>query len=98
MIRLKARNIMDTKVIPLTDLQADPEGVLSRCYDSGQPVVVELPNRGLISIQPVEPDDDLVNELIEHNAAFRKLLSKSLASPREPFPFASQDKDSTTGD
>jgi len=78
---------MDTKVIPLSDLQADAEGVLSRCYDSGQPLIVELPNRGLISIRPVEEDDDLVNQLIEHNPAFRELLAKSIASPREPFPF-----------
>jgi hypothetical protein len=79
---------MDTKVIPLSDLQADAEGVLSRCYDSGQPPIVELPNRGLISIRPIEEDDDdLVNQLIEYNPAFRDLLAKSIASPREPFPF-----------
>ncbi len=78
---------MDTKVIPLSDLQADLEGMLRRCYDSGQPLVVTLPDRGLISIQPVESDDDLVNELIEHDSAFQGLLAKSLASPREPFPF-----------
>jgi hypothetical protein len=79
---------MDTKVIALSDLQADTEGILSRCYDSGQTLVVELPNHRLVSIQPVEPDDDLANELIEHNPAFRALLEKSLASGREPFPFA----------
>ena len=78
---------MDTKVIPLSDLQADPEGVLGRCFDTGETVVVALPNRGLVSIQPVESDDDLVDELTEHNAAFRELLTQSLASPREPFPF-----------
>ncbi len=80
---------MDTKVIPLSDFQVDTAGVLNRCYDSGQPVLVELPNRGLVSIQPVESDDDLVNDLIEHNPAFRALLEKSLASPRVPFPSAS---------
>jgi hypothetical protein len=78
---------MDTKVISLSDLQVDPVGVLSQCYDSGQPVVVELPNRGLVSIQPVEPDDGLINDLIKHNPAFRALLEESLASPRVPFPF-----------
>ena len=78
---------MDTKVIPLSDLQADPEGVLRRCYDSGESLVVKLPDRGLISIRAVEEEDDLVNQLIEHNPAFRELLSKSIASPREPFPF-----------
>jgi hypothetical protein len=77
---------MDTKVIPLSDLQADPTGVLNRCFDSGQIFVVELPDRGLISIQPVESGDDLVDDLIEHNPAFRTLLERSLASPREPFP------------
>jgi mRNA-degrading endonuclease RelE of RelBE toxin-antitoxin system len=79
---------VDTKVIPLSDLQADTEGVLTQCYDLGQSLVIELPNRGLISIQPVDPHDDLVNDLIEHNAGFRNTLAKSLASPREPFPFS----------
>lgn len=78
---------MDTKVIPLSELQSDTEGILSRCYDSGQSLVVELPNHGLVSIRPVESDDDLANDLIEHNPAFRALLEKSLASGREPFPF-----------
>ena len=78
---------MDTKVISLADLQVDPAGVLSRCYDSGQPVLAELPNHGLVSIQPVEPDDDLINDLIKHNPAFRALLERSLASPRGLFPF-----------
>ncbi len=78
---------MDTKVIPLSDRQADAEGVLRRCYDAGQTLVIELPDRGLISIQPLEENDDLVNQLIDHNPSFRELLAKSLASPREPFPF-----------
>jgi hypothetical protein len=79
---------MDIRVIPLSDVQADPEWILSRCYDSGQSLVVELPNHGLVSIRPVESDDDLANDLIEHNPKFRALLEKSLASGREPFPFA----------
>ena len=43
-------------------------------------------NHGLVSIQPVDSDDDLINDLIKHNPAFRALLEKSLASPRVPFP------------
>lgn len=78
---------MDPKVISLSDLQADPKRVLRQCYDSGQALVVELPHRGMISIRPVEEDDDLVNQLIERNPAFREFLAKSIASPREPFPF-----------
>ncbi len=80
---------MNTKVIPLSDLQADPGGVLQRCYDSGETLVVELPDRGPISIRAVEEDDDLVNQLIEQNPACRELLAKSIASPRETFPFES---------
>ncbi len=83
---------METEVISLKEFQVDPLGVLNRCYDSGQPIVVELPNHGFVSIQPVEADDDLINDLIEHNASFRVLLEKSLASPREPFPFASAEE------
>lgn len=88
---------MDTKVISLSDLQADPEGMLGRCYDSGEPLIVELPNRGRISIRPLE-DDDLVNELIEHNPAFRELLTKSIAGPREPFPFDDPEGDRAGSD
>jgi hypothetical protein len=77
---------MDTKVIRLSDLQADPERVLRRCYDGGQTVVVELPDRGLMSIRPLE-EDDVVNQLIEHNQGFRELLARSITSPRETFPF-----------
>ena len=38
-------------------------------------------------IQRVDANDDLIDDLIEHNPAFRALLAKSLASPREPYPF-----------
>lgn len=44
----------DAKVIPWGDLRADPEGVLNRCFDSGEPVVVEIPDRGRVSIRPVD--------------------------------------------
>ena len=65
---------MDTKVIPLSDLRADPEGVLRRCDDSGQSLIVERPDHGLVSIQPVDPDDDRIDNLIAHNPAFRALV------------------------
>ena len=76
---------MDTKVIPLRELQTNTEGYLRLCCDSGQPIVVELPDSRLVAIQPLETDDDLVNELIETNPAFRALLARSAASPRKPF-------------
>ena len=76
---------MDTKVIPLRELQTDTEGYLRRCLESGQSLVVQLPDSGLVAIQPLQDDDDLVNELIEHDTAFRALLAQSAASPRKPF-------------
>jgi hypothetical protein len=77
---------MDTKTIPLSELQADQEGVLHRCLDVRQVLVVELPDRRFIAIQPLlESDDNLTDELIENNPAFREMLAKSLASLRELF-------------
>jgi len=76
---------MDTKVIPLRDFQADPEGVLRRCCDTGETLVVELADARLVSIQPLDDDDDLVNDLLGGNAAFQALVQKSAASPRKPF-------------
>jgi hypothetical protein len=79
---------MSIKLIPLSRLEADPRGTLNECLDSGQPLVVELPDHRLVSIQGLEPDedDDLVDRLLESNAAFRALVAKSKASPRRPFP------------
>ncbi len=79
---------MSIKLIPLSRLEADPRGILSECLDSGEAMVVELPDHRLVSIQGLEPDedDDLVNRLIESNPAFRELIEKSKASPRKPFP------------
>ena len=76
---------MDTKVIPLRELQTDTEGYLRRCLESGQSLVVEFPDSRLVAIQPLDSDEDLVNELIEEDPAFRALLAKSAASPRKPF-------------
>ncbi len=41
---------MDIEVIPLTQLQTDTPGLLTRCCDSGQPVVVVLPDHRLVAI------------------------------------------------
>jgi hypothetical protein len=79
---------MSIKLIPLSRLEADPRGTLTECLDSGSALVVELPDHRLVSIQGLEPDDDddLVNQLLESNPAFRALVERSKASPRKPFP------------
>ena len=78
---------MSIKQIPLSRLEADPTGTLKECADSGQSIVVELPDHRLVSIQTLEPgdDDSLVDDLIESNPTFRALIEKSKASPRRPF-------------
>jgi hypothetical protein len=48
----------------------------------------QIQDRVPTSIHQVESTDDFVSDLIEHNQAFRALLERSLASGREPFPFA----------
>ena len=60
--------------------------------ESGSIMVVELPDHRLVAIQSLESaeDDDLVNELLASNPAFRKMVAKSKAGPRKPFPLASE--------
>lgn len=79
---------MSIKLIPLSRLDADPRGTLIGCLDTGEALVVELPDHRLVSIQGLEPDgdDDLVDRLLESNSAFRALVEKSKSSPRRPFP------------
>ena len=79
---------MSIKLIPLSRLEADPQGTLNECLDSGQALVVELPDHRLVSIQGLEPgdDDDLIDRLLESNPSFRALVKKSKASRRRPFP------------
>jgi hypothetical protein len=79
---------MDIAVIPWSQLQTDPQKVLSDCCDSGRPVVVELPDQRLVSIQslePVEGDDSLISDLLANNPSFRALVEKSRSSPRKDF-------------
>ena len=78
---------MDIKTIPLSRLEADPEGTLSECADSGEAFVVELPGDRFVAIQPLEPggDDSLMSDLLESNPEFQALVAKSKASPRKPF-------------
>ena len=79
---------MPIKTIPLSRLEADPRGTLNECADSGEAVVVKMPDQRLIAIQPLDPseDDELTSELLQSNPAFQALVAKSKASPRKAFP------------
>jgi hypothetical protein len=78
---------MAIKTIPLSRLEANLKATLDKCADSGQALVVEMPDHRLIAIQALDTteDDSLVDDLLESNAAFRALVAKSKASPRKSF-------------
>lgn len=78
---------MAIKTIPLSRLEADLRETLNECADSGQTLVVEMPDQRLLAIQALDPqeDDTLMDELLASNPKFQALVAKSKASPRKPF-------------
>ncbi len=80
---------MGIKTIPLSHLETDLKKTLDECADSGETVVVEMPDQRLLAIQPLDPreDDSLTDELLASNPRFQALVAKSKASPRKPFAF-----------
>ncbi len=78
---------MGIKTIPLSRLEGNLRATLNECADSGEPIVVELPDQRLIAIQALDAaeDDSLVDELLQSNPAFQALVAKSKAASRKPF-------------
>ena len=78
---------MAIKTIPLSRLETDLKKTLNECAESGETVVVELPDQRLLAIQPLDPreDDSLIDQLLATDPKFRALVEKSKASPRQPF-------------
>jgi hypothetical protein len=78
---------MAIKTISLSRLETELEKTLNECAESGDIVVVEMPDQRLLAIQPLEPqaDDALMDELLASNPKFQALVAKSKASPRKPF-------------
>jgi hypothetical protein len=72
----------------LETLEANLTATLSECADSGEAVVVELPDQRLVSIQALDAGerDSLVDDLLQSNPAFQALVAKSKSRPRKPFP------------
>jgi hypothetical protein len=77
---------MAIKTIPLSRLETDLKQTLNECAESGQTVVVEMPDRRLLVIQPLDAkaDDSLIQELLESNPEFQALVAISKAGPRRP--------------
>jgi hypothetical protein len=78
---------MAIKTIPLSLLETDLRKTLSECAESGQALVVEMPDQRLLAIQPLDPqeDDSLMDELLASNPRFQELVAKSKRGPRKPF-------------
>jgi hypothetical protein len=79
---------MAIKTISLSRLETDLRKTLNECAESGETVVVEMPDQRLLAIQPLDPqeDDSLMDELLASDPKFQALVAKSKASPRKPFP------------
>ena len=83
---------MAIKTIPLSQLKTELEKVLNECAESGEIILVEMPDQRLLAIQPLDPqeDDGLMDELLASNPKFQALVLKSNTSPRKPFSFGAQ--------
>lgn len=78
---------MPMKTIPLNRLAENLDRTLIECAESGETLVIELPNQRLLAVQSLDPqaDDELVDELLATNPDFQRLLAESKASPRKAF-------------
>ena len=78
---------MAIKTIPLSRLETDLKRTLNECADSGETVVVGMPDQRLLAIQSLDPqeDDTLIDELLASSPKFQASVAKSKASPRKPF-------------
>ena len=78
---------MNINSIPLSRLETSLRATLSECADTGQGLVVELPDQRLIAIQSLDAaeDDSLVDELLRNHPDFQALVARSKAGPRKPF-------------
>jgi hypothetical protein len=78
---------MAIKTIPLSRLETDLAKTLNEVADSGNTVVVEMPDQRLLTIQSLDPqeDDTLMDELLKSNPRFQALVAKSKAGTRKPF-------------
>lgn len=88
---------MAIKTIPLSRLETELRKTLNECAESGETVVVELPDQRLLAIHPLEPqeEDTLIDELLQSNPKFQALVAKSKASPRKSFTLGDRGPEAT---
>ena len=83
---------MAIKTIQLSQLATELQKTLNDCADSGDTVVVELPDQRLVAIQSLDTleEEGLVEELLESNSDFQAMVSKSKNSKRKVFALDQQ--------
>ena len=64
------------KVIPLSEAKAKLSQYGRRCHD--EPIIVTVNGVPSFQLVPLSEDDDLIDSLLEHNAAFRETLRARL--------------------
>ena len=64
------------KVIPLSEAKANLSRYGKMCRK--EPVIVTVNGVPAFELVPLEEDDDLINQLLEHNPKFRQDLQKRL--------------------
>jgi prevent-host-death family protein len=64
------------KVIPLSEAKANLSRYARLCHR--EPVVVTVNGTPAFQLVPLEEDDDLIDQLLEHNPDFRRLLKQRL--------------------
>lgn len=62
------------KVIPLSEAKAQLSRFGQLCHEEA--VVVTVNGRPSFQLAPLDEEDDLVDSLIKHNPAFRKMLER----------------------
>jgi prevent-host-death family protein len=64
------------KIIPLTEAKARLSHYGRLC--AKEPVIVTVNGAPAFELVPLDEDDDLINQLLEHNPDFRKMLKDRL--------------------
>jgi prevent-host-death family protein len=67
------------KVIPLSEAKARLSHYARMCRK--EPVIVTVNGLPTFQLVPLDEGDDLIDQLLEHNPAFRKLLEARLREP-----------------
>jgi prevent-host-death family protein len=67
------------KVIPLSEAKARLSHYGRMCHK--EPVIVTVNGVPTFQLVPLEAEDDLIEQLLEHNPAFRELLQARLREP-----------------